>query len=150
MARRERLICTSAALVDGGTGVRFDIERSGARLPAFAIRYRGMVHAYVNECRHQATELDWNPGEFFDAERLYLICATHGALASVRAGPRWRAARSPGVPSFPRPCSILAAIDSTLALVDCDGGKASAAARSVDAHACVGLVERAVRSANQV
>ena len=86
MARRERLICTSAALVDGGTGVRFEIERSGARLPAFAIRYRGIVHAYVNECRHQATELDWNPGEFFDAERLYLICATHGALYQPDTG----------------------------------------------------------------
>ena len=86
MARRERLICTSAVLVDGGTGVRFEIERAGIPLPAFAVRFRGVVRAYVNECRHQATELDWNPGEFFDAERLYLICATHGAVYEPDSG----------------------------------------------------------------
>jgi nitrite reductase/ring-hydroxylating ferredoxin subunit len=80
VAQSERLICASAALADGGSGVRFEVERGGAILPAFVVRFRGAVHAYVNECRHQATELDWNPGEFFDAGRLYLICATHGAL----------------------------------------------------------------------
>jgi len=86
MARRERLICTSAVLLDGGAGVRFEVERAGTALPAFAVRFRGVVRAYVNECRHQATELDWNPGEFFDAERLYLICATHGALYQPDTG----------------------------------------------------------------
>ncbi len=87
MARRERLICTSAVLVDGGAGVRrFEIERAGMRRPAFALRFGGVVRAYVNECQHQATELDWNPGEFFDAERLYLICATHGALYQPDTG----------------------------------------------------------------
>jgi len=86
MAQGERLICPSDALADGGLGVRFEIERDGETLPAFAIRFRGVVRAYVNECRHQATELDWNPGEFFDAERLYLICATHGALYDPDSG----------------------------------------------------------------
>ena len=79
MAARERLICASDALSDGGAGVRFSVRRAGTVLPAFAVRFRGVVRAYVNECQHQATELDWNPGEFFDAERLYLVCATHGA-----------------------------------------------------------------------
>jgi nitrite reductase/ring-hydroxylating ferredoxin subunit len=86
MAQGERLICASAALADGGSGVRFEIARAGTALPAFVVRFRGALHAYVNECRHQATELDWNPGEFFDAERLYLICATHGALYEPDSG----------------------------------------------------------------
>ena len=86
MARRERLICASDALADGGPGVRFEVHRSGEAMPAFAVRFRGMVRAYVNECRHQATELDWNPGEFFDAERLYLVCATHGACYDPTSG----------------------------------------------------------------
>jgi nitrite reductase/ring-hydroxylating ferredoxin subunit len=86
VALRERLICSSAALVDGGAGVRFEVRRAGAALPAFVIRFGGTVHAYVNECRHQATELDWTPGEFFNAERLYLICATHGALYQPDTG----------------------------------------------------------------
>ena len=79
MAQGERLICASDALADGGLGVRFEVHRCGESLPAFVIRHGGRVYAYVNECRHQASELDWNPGEFFDEERLYLVCATHGA-----------------------------------------------------------------------
>jgi nitrite reductase/ring-hydroxylating ferredoxin subunit len=86
MAQNERLICPSEALADSGIGVRFEIDRGGERLPAFAVRFHGVVHAYVNECRHQCTELDWNPGEFFDAGGLYLICATHGALYEPESG----------------------------------------------------------------
>ena len=55
-------------------------------MPAFVVRHRGRVYAYVNECRHQASELDWNPGEFFDVDRLYLICATHGAVYEPGTG----------------------------------------------------------------
>ena len=86
MASGERLICASEALVDGGTGVRFEVRRGDTQLPAFAIRFHGVVRAYVNECQHQATELDWNPGDFFDADRLYLICATHGAMYEPGSG----------------------------------------------------------------
>jgi hypothetical protein len=31
-------------------------------------------------------ELDWQPNEFFDDSKLYLICATHGALYSPADG----------------------------------------------------------------
>jgi nitrite reductase/ring-hydroxylating ferredoxin subunit len=86
VAQVERLIGPSAALADGGPGLRFEVRRGGETLPAFAIRFGGIVRAYVNECQHQCTELDWNPGEFFDAERLYLICATHGALYEPHSG----------------------------------------------------------------
>ena len=86
MAGRERVICRTDALADGGVGVRFELSRAGEVLPAFAVRWRGSVHAYVNECRHQASELDWTPGEFFDETKLYLICATHGALYEPDSG----------------------------------------------------------------
>ena len=86
MAQGERLICASDALADGGMGVRFEVHRAGESLPAFVVRHRGRVYAYVNECRHQASELDWNPGEFFDVDRLYLICATHGASYEPQTG----------------------------------------------------------------
>jgi nitrite reductase/ring-hydroxylating ferredoxin subunit len=86
MARSERLICRSDAIREGGAGCRFEVRRGGETLPAFAIRFRGVVRAYINECRHESTELDWNAGEFFDAERLYLVCATHGALYQPDTG----------------------------------------------------------------
>jgi len=80
MAAGERLICTSAELVDGGHGARFEVDWHGCREPAFAVRFNGRVFAYLNRCGHVPAELDWNAGEFFDRARLYLICATHGAL----------------------------------------------------------------------
>jgi len=86
VARSERLICSSDALAECGAGYRFEVRRGGETLPAFAIRFHGVVRAYINECRHQSTELDWNPGEFFDAERVYLVCATHGALYQPDTG----------------------------------------------------------------
>lgn len=79
MAAHERLICAAEALVDGGDGVRFSVERFGATEPAFAVRYRGVVHAYLNRCAHVPVELDWQPGKFFDLTGHLLICAVHGA-----------------------------------------------------------------------
>mgnify|MGYP005846348365 CR=1 FL=1 len=80
------LICPSDRLTDGGRGVRFTVRHHGALVSAFAIRYQGSVYAYFNRCAHKLTELDWEPGEFFDAERHYLVCATHGALYQPDSG----------------------------------------------------------------
>jgi nitrite reductase/ring-hydroxylating ferredoxin subunit len=85
MAARERVIGLSAALVDGGPGLRFTVGRDGS-VSAFAIRYRGTVHAYVNSCAHQEVELDWLPGLFFDTEGAHLVCAMHGARYAPDTG----------------------------------------------------------------
>jgi nitrite reductase/ring-hydroxylating ferredoxin subunit len=82
----ERKICDSGALVDGGDAVRFTVERGGESRPAFAIRYRGRVHAYVNACAHLGIELDWEPGRIFDREGRWLMCAMHGALYEPETG----------------------------------------------------------------
>lgn len=81
-----RKICDSADLVEGGDGVRFRVTRGGETLPAFAVRYRGRVHAYLNSCTHLGIELDWEPGRFFDLERRWLMCAVHGALYEPATG----------------------------------------------------------------
>lgn len=86
MAEKQRLICAGSALLDGGKGVRFTVHRFGRETPAFAIRYRGRVYAYLNECGHVPAQLDWQPGEFFDDSKLYLICSIHGALYSPESG----------------------------------------------------------------
>ena len=86
MAQAKRVICKSAALIDGGKGLRFGVERNGATLPAFAVRFDGRVYAYLNSCAHIAIELDWNEGEFFDQSGLYLICSTHGATYEADTG----------------------------------------------------------------
>lgn len=79
-------ICAGAELSDGGRGVRFEVNCHGVTLAAFAIRHRGRVHGYLNRCAHRQVELDWEPGEFFDAGRRYLVCATHGAVYEPDSG----------------------------------------------------------------
>jgi len=86
MADTARLICASGDLLDGGRGVRFDIESQGVAQPCFLVRYRGKVHGFFNRCGHVPVELDWQEGEFFDYSGLYLICATHGALYAPDSG----------------------------------------------------------------
>lgn len=86
MAREERLICSSADLQDSGKGKRFEVEYFGEKAPAFALRYLGRVHAYLNRCGHMPMELDWREGEFFDLEGRDLICSTHGATYDASSG----------------------------------------------------------------
>jgi len=81
-----RAICGSEELSERGDGVRFEVDREGETLPAFAIRHEGRVRAYLNRCGHIAMELDWNHGKFFDAGGEYLICSTHGALYAPDSG----------------------------------------------------------------
>jgi nitrite reductase/ring-hydroxylating ferredoxin subunit len=80
------VVCPSTALVDGGDGVRFEVRRDGVPLQAFAVRHAGRVHAYLNRCAHVGVELDWQPGRFFDADGMVLICSTHGALYDPATG----------------------------------------------------------------
>ena len=86
MGAAKRLICDSAQVQDGGKGVRFDVERHGETQPAFLVRYRGAVYAYVNRCAHISVQLDWAEGEFFDLTGLYLMCSTHGATYLPESG----------------------------------------------------------------
>jgi nitrite reductase/ring-hydroxylating ferredoxin subunit len=72
-------LCNSDELVHGGMAVPFDVVYAGQTCRAFAIRYRGGVHAYLNRCTHVAMELDWQPNRFFDDTGQWLLCGTHGA-----------------------------------------------------------------------
>jgi nitrite reductase/ring-hydroxylating ferredoxin subunit len=83
MAHDARLICASAELRDGASGVVF---RLAPAVRGFAVRFHGKVHAFVNRCPHLGTELDWQPGEFFEETGLYLVCSTHGALFDPATG----------------------------------------------------------------
>ena len=86
MAVSKRLICAATDLVDGGHGVRFEINTNGEREPAFVVRYGGRAYGYLNRCGHVPVELDWQPGVFYDHSGLYLICSTHGALYAPESG----------------------------------------------------------------
>ena len=72
-------LCNSADLAEGGLAVPFDVVYGGQTVRAFAIRFEGRPHAYLNRCTHVAMELDYQPDRFFDDTGQWLLCATHGA-----------------------------------------------------------------------
>jgi nitrite reductase/ring-hydroxylating ferredoxin subunit len=72
-------LCNSKDLSDAGHAVPFDVQYAGLTSRAFAVRYAGAVHAYLNRCSHVAMELDWQPNRFFDDTGQWLLCSTHGA-----------------------------------------------------------------------
>ncbi len=79
-------LCNAADLRDGGMAVPFDVVYAGQTTRAFAVRFEGQPHAYLNRCTHVAMELDWQPNQVFDAEGQWLLCATHGAAYSPKTG----------------------------------------------------------------
>ena len=78
-AAREAL-CASAELAERGRAVVWDLLLYRQPARAFALRYDGRVVAYINRCAHVPAELDWQPGEFFDEGRRWLLCSIHGAV----------------------------------------------------------------------
>ena len=79
-------LCSSDDLVDGGLAVPFDVVYQGQSCWAFALRFEGQAHAYLNRCAHVAMEMDFQPNRFFDTTGRWLICATHGALYQPATG----------------------------------------------------------------
>ena len=64
----------------------FDVLHYGQPARAFALRYEGRVIAYLNRCVHVPAEMDWQPGEFLDSSKEYILCATHGAAYEPQTG----------------------------------------------------------------
>jgi nitrite reductase/ring-hydroxylating ferredoxin subunit len=79
-------LCNSRDLLDGGQAVPFDINFAGQTCRAFAIRFNGLPHAYLNRCTHVAMELDWQPNRIFDDSGQWLLCASHGAAYQPDTG----------------------------------------------------------------
>lgn len=73
-------LCRSDELVERGAAVCFSVAQYGREVPAFALRVDGRPVAYLNRCAHVPVEMDWQPGEFLDADRRYIVCSIHGAL----------------------------------------------------------------------
>lgn len=62
-----------------GAVVPFVLVLDGLRREAFAVRWRGRWHAWLDTCRHQSLRLTASDGHVFDAADGTLVCAHHGA-----------------------------------------------------------------------
>lgn len=79
-------LCDASALEESGRGLRFEVCEFGRTVPAFALRFEGQAVAYLNRCAHVATEMDWQPGEFLDDQKQWILCSVHGAVYDPRDG----------------------------------------------------------------
>ncbi len=64
----------------------FEVVQYGAPVRAFVLRHDGNPVAYLNRCAHVPAEMDWQPGEFYDSDRQFIICSIHGATYHPRDG----------------------------------------------------------------
>ena len=85
-ARIPQALCASAELEEKGLAVLFDVLHYREPARAFALRFDGRVVAYLNRCAHVPTELDWQPGEFLDSGKEFILCSIHGAAYAPRNG----------------------------------------------------------------
>lgn len=79
-------LCRTDELAERGRAVVFDVLLWRQPARAFALRFDGRVVAYINRCAHVPTEMDWQPGEFLDAERRNIVCSIHGATYAPESG----------------------------------------------------------------
>lgn len=72
-------LCPAADLVERGKAVVFDVLLWRQPARAFALRFDGRLVAYINRCAHVPVEMDWQPGEFLDHDKRWIVCSIHGA-----------------------------------------------------------------------
>jgi nitrite reductase/ring-hydroxylating ferredoxin subunit len=86
LPRTPLALCGSGELVEKGNAFVFDVLRFREPARAFALRFDGQVVAYLNRCLHVPTEMDWQPGEFLDSGREFIMCSIHGAVYEPLTG----------------------------------------------------------------
>ncbi len=72
-------LCASDQLTERGHAFVFEVLMYREVVRAFALRFDGKVVAYINRCLHVPTEMDWQPGDFLDSSKEYILCSIHGA-----------------------------------------------------------------------
>jgi nitrite reductase/ring-hydroxylating ferredoxin subunit len=62
------------------------LNKDGARVPVFVVKFGERVLGYVNSCPHVRLPLNWKEDSFLDVSGTYLFCANHGAHFDVVTG----------------------------------------------------------------
>jgi len=68
----------------GSKGVCITINEIERKL--FIIKKNTAIFIYENSCPHTLGPLDWQPDNFLDNDKEYIMCANHGALFEIENG----------------------------------------------------------------
>ena len=80
-----QLLCRLSDL-DATGAKEIVLDKDGARLPVFVVKYGPRILGYVNSCPHARLPLNWREDVFLDISGTYLFCANHGAHFDVDTG----------------------------------------------------------------
>jgi nitrite reductase/ring-hydroxylating ferredoxin subunit len=78
-------LCRADAIGDNQAR-NFIFGSGGERFEMFVARAANGLFAYVNECPHTGTTLDFLPNRFFTQDKKLLLCSTHGARFRINDG----------------------------------------------------------------
>ena len=86
MARnKSQVLCQFSDLDDlSSKGFKVKLKRKSTDI--FIVKKDDSVYAYVNNCPHAHSPLEWNPDEFLDANKEMIICSFHGAKFKIEDG----------------------------------------------------------------
>ena len=79
-------LCAAPELLEKGKAVVFRVQYFRHEVTAFVLRFDGQVVGYLNRCVHVPVEMDWQPGEFLDSSKQFIMCSIHGAAYSALSG----------------------------------------------------------------
>ena len=80
MSEGTEVVVGEASTLRPGQTRKFLLPTAGEPVEAFAVNFRGELHAYVNRCRHVPMTMDWVENRFLDESGEHIVCATHGGL----------------------------------------------------------------------
>lgn len=72
--------------LDDLSSKEFTIKIAGNVKDAFLVKFNNHCYAFENSCPHTGVNLNWQEGQFFSFDGLYLQCSLHGALFEPDSG----------------------------------------------------------------
>lgn len=72
--------------IENGGSVALIAEIDGLRTSLIVVRQGEQAFVYVNVCPHTGAPLDFEPGQFMNFDRSFIMCAMHGALFNIHDG----------------------------------------------------------------
>jgi len=64
----------------------FTVDHSQKSSRIFIIRKADEVFGYLNVCPHALAPLEWNPDDFLDVKKEFILCSMHGAKFTIEEG----------------------------------------------------------------
>lgn len=72
--------------LDEGASLEFRVKNATEEKEAFLIYFKQQFYAYINHCPHTGVNLNWQPGQFFSLDGVFLQCSLHGAFFKPENG----------------------------------------------------------------